>query len=132
MSNDCIQCKSKISKHANKDVCIFCKIAKGKISAKKIYENKNFFSIPDVNPRTNGHSLIISKKHFKTILDLPDNLAPELLDCIKNTSRKLLREKNAKGFNIINNNFEVAGQIVEHIHFHILPRKKGDGIHILG
>tara|TARA_Y100000034_G_scaffold86871_1_gene104149 strand:+ start:597 stop:956 length:360 start_codon:yes stop_codon:yes gene_type:complete len=107
--------------------CVFCKIIKGKISEKKIYENDNFFSIPDINPFTPGHSLVISKKHFKTFLDLPNSLGTELIDCIKKTSLRLIKDYNASGFNIINNNFESAQQIVKHVHFHILPRKKNDG-----
>ena len=110
--------------------CIFCKIAKGEISVKRIYENDNFFSILDANPVLEGHSLVISKKHFESVLDMPDSLGPELLDCIKKTALKLIDEKKASGFNVVNNNFESAGQIVEHMHFHILPRKKGDGFKI--
>ena len=107
--------------------CIFCKIAKGEIPAEKIYENDNFFSVPDANPVIKGHSLIISKKHFETALDMPNSLGLELLDCIKNTALKLMEKYNAEGFNLINNNFEVAGQVVNHVHFHIIPRKKEDG-----
>jgi histidine triad (HIT) family protein len=107
--------------------CIFCKIANGEIFSKRIYENDNFFSIPDSNPEVKGHSLIISKKHFETILDIPNSLCPELLDCIKKTAMKLMKENNVEGFNIINNNFEVAGQVVKHVHFHIFPRRKDDG-----
>ena len=111
--------------------CIFCRISQGEIKTKKIiYENSNFFSIPDANPITKGHSLVISKKHFKTILDLQNSLGSELIDCIKNTSLKIIKETDSEGFNVINNNFEVAGQAVHHIHFHIIPRKKGDGLKI--
>ena len=78
--------------------CIFCKIAKGEISVNRIYENDNFFSIPDANPVTKGHSLIISKKHFNTTLDLPDTLGQELLDCIKKTALKLMKENKSEGF----------------------------------
>jgi len=106
--------------------CIFCKIAKGEIPSKRIYENDNFFSILDVNPRVNGHSLVISKKHFENILDMPSSLGPEFLDCIKHTAIKLIEENKFEGFNVLNNNFEVAGQIVKHFHFHIIPRKKND------
>ncbi len=111
--------------------CIFCRISSGKIPAEKIYENANFFSIPDANPKIEGHSIVISKKHFSTILDLPTSLGQELIDGIKNTSIKLMKEKNALGFNIINNNFASAGQIVNHIHFHVIPRKDGDGFNAL-
>lgn len=106
--------------------CVFCKIAKGEIPSEKIYENDNFFSIPDANQKVEGHSLIIPKKHFKTILDLPNSLGTELLECVKKTSLILIDKHNATGFNIVQNNFKDAGQVVEHVHFHILPRKKGD------
>jgi len=108
------------------DGCIFCKVAEGKIPSEKIYENDSFFSVPDIKPVVKGHSLIISKKHFETSLNLPNSLGPELLDCIKGTSLKLIDKYNADGFHITNNNFEAANQIVKHVHFHILPRKKGD------
>jgi len=108
--------------------CIFCKIVRGEIPAKRIYENDNFFSILDANPIVEGHSLIISKKHFETILNMPEDLGSELLDCIKKTALKIMDEKKAEGFNIVNNTFKVAGQIVKHVHFHIIPRKKDDGI----
>jgi len=108
--------------------CVFCKIANGEIPSKRIYENDNFFSIPDANQQVGGHSLVISKKHFETILDLPSTLGTELLDCIKKTTIKLIEEHESEGFNIVNNNFECAGQIVKHVHFHILPRNEGDKV----
>lgn len=111
------------------DECIFCKLARSK-DGKKIYENENFFSIPDINPAVEGHSLVISKKHFENFLDMPSSLSQELADCIKETAMKLMKKTKAEGFNVVNNNFKVAGQIVEHVHFHILPRKKGDGFKI--
>lgn len=112
--------------------CVFCKMAFGEINVRKIYENDNFFSIPDAHPRVKGHSLIISKRHFKTFLDLPGSLGAELLDCIKETALIIMKQTNSKGFNLVNNNFKDAGQIVEHVHFHILPRRKDDGVSIVG
>jgi len=111
--------------------CVFCKISSGEIPAEKICENANFFSIPDANPKADGHSLVISKKHFETILDLPASMGQEFLDCIKKTSAKLMSDKNASGFNLISNNFEPAGQVVHHLHFHVIPRKDGDGFKIV-
>jgi len=112
--------------------CIFCKISKGEINVPRIYENDNFFSIPDAHPKVKGHSLIISKRHFETILDMPSSLGQELLDCIKKTSAILMKKHNSEGFNVANNNFEASGQTVKHIHFHILPRKKGDNFSLGG
>lgn len=108
--------------------CIFCKMVNGEIPIKKIYENDNFFSILDQDQTIKGHGLIISKKHFENILDMPNSLGSELLDCIKKTALKLIDENKASGFNVVNNNFGSAGQIVKHVHFHILPRKEGDGM----
>jgi len=111
--------------------CIFCKISDGEIKSDKICENANFFSIKDVKPITKGHSLVISKNHFDTLLNLPKSLGLELLDCIKKTAEKLLKETGASGFNILNNNFESAGQLVKHFHLHIIPRRENDKITIL-
>ena len=109
--------------------CIFCKIAMGEVeNGKVIYENDNFFSVPDAFPVTSGHSLVISKKHFETVLDLPSTIGPELLDCIKNTALKIIDREKAEGFHVTNNNFEAGKQIVKHVHFHIVPRKKNDKI----
>jgi histidine triad (HIT) family protein len=110
--------------------CVFCKIAKEKVP-ERIFENKNFFSILDINQKIQGHALIISKKHFENVLEMPATMGSELLDCIKNTSLRLMEKYNASGFNIINNTFETAGQIVKHIHFHLFPRKEGDGLKII-
>ena len=108
--------------------CIFCRIVVREIPVHKIYENKNWFSIPDKNPRTKGHSLAISKRHFETVLDLNSTLGSELIDCIKGTVMKLMKAEKFDGFTIINNNFKAAGQIIKHIHFHIIPRRKNDSM----
>ncbi len=107
--------------------CVFCKIAKGEIPVKKIYENDSFLSFPDANPTIEGHSLVIPKKHFKTLLDLPSTLGPEFLDCVKKTTLKLIEKYKTEGFNLVSNNFPSAGQVVHHVHFHIMPRKEKDG-----
>jgi len=110
----------------NKEECIFCKIVKGDVPSKKIYENENFFSIYDINPSFEGHALVVSKGHFKTILDMPVSLGQEFIDAVKNTSIMLTKKFSAEGFNVVGNVNEVAGQIVDHFHVHIIPRKKED------
>ena len=59
---------------------------------------------------------------------MPSSLGTELLDCIKNTAIVLMKKHKSEGFNVINNNFESAGQSVKHVHFHIIPRKKGEKV----
>ena len=110
--------------------CIFCKIAKKEIKVDVIYENKNFIAFPDANPRVEGHTLIIPKKHFINMMDLPDSLGKDLIDVIKKVADKKLKS-GFDGFNILQNNFPSAGQIVMHAHFHLLPRKNRDGVNMI-
>jgi len=107
--------------------CIFCKVVRGEIPAERILETDNFFAIKDIKPKTKGHSLIISKKHYQTLLDMPSSILGEFLEAGKELALKLLKEEKAEGFNLVINNYEVAGQLVPHVHLHILPRKKQDG-----
>ncbi len=111
--------------------CIFCRIVNKEISADIIEENDNFIAIPDKNPIIDGHSLIISKKHFENIMHMPSSLSDEMISLAKKVAEKKLK-KDAEGFNLIINNGKSAGQIINHIHLHIVPRKKGDNIKILG
>jgi histidine triad (HIT) family protein len=110
------------------DDCIFCKIAKGEIKNDFVYNDDNFFGVFAINPKTEGHILIISKKHYKTLLDMPASLGSELLDAVKSVGLKLIKDGFGEGFNLIINNGEVAGQVIHHLHVHIIPRKKGDGL----
>jgi histidine triad (HIT) family protein len=112
----------------NNDDCIFCKIARGDISNKRVYEDDNFFAILDINPKAEGHTLLIPKKHFKNILDMPSSLAGEMIDAVKKIGLRLVEEGRSEGFNLCVNTGESAGQTVNHFHLHIIPRKKGDGL----
>ncbi|MBC8435226.1 HIT family protein [archaeon] len=109
------------------DDCIFCKIAKGEIPSEKVLENDNFIVIKDINPMTEGHSLVIPKKHYTTFLDVPPSLFGEYMETAKEAVFILLKETKAEGFNLLMSNFKVAQQEVPHVHLHIVPRKKGDG-----
>jgi len=110
-----------------KEDCIFCKIVSGEIPAEKVYEDDNFIAIKDVHPLVEGHCVVLSKKHFVNLIDCPASLYGEFLEAAEKTAMKLIKEVNAEGFNLHMNNFEVAGQVVKHMHLHVLPRKKGDG-----
>lgn len=111
--------------------CVFCKIVKGEIKAEKVMESDNFIAFEDASPKTPGHTLVVPKRHFVTLLDIPNNLGSEMLDFTKKVAGKLMDEKKGDGFNLIMNNLEVAGQVVMHTHIHLVPRKEGDGVNIL-
>jgi len=104
------------------DDCIFCKIVKGDIPSEKVLENEDFIVIRDVNPKVEGHSLVISKEHYENFLDMPSSLYSGMLAIAKEAVEKL----GAKDFNLVMNNGKVAGQLVPHVHLHILPRREGD------
>ncbi|MCX6709919.1 MAG: HIT family protein [Candidatus Woesearchaeota archaeon] len=110
--------------------CIFCKIAKGEIPAEKIYEDKDFLAFLDIMPSSKGHTLVIPKRHFQTIEDIPENELKGLIAAVKKVATAVMKATNSPGANIFQNNSEFAGQIVPHIHFHIIPRNKDDKVSI--
>jgi len=113
--------------------CIFCQIIAGKIppGKGKVYDDENFIGILDLHPKVEGHTLIIAKNHYKTLLDIPTHLGNELQEAIKTISLNLIKEEKAAGVNVLSNIGETAGQVIHHCHIHIIPRKKDDGIQVL-
>jgi len=110
--------------------CLFCKIVAGEIPSEKVLESENFVVVKDAFPKVEGHSLVISKKHYDSFLDMPQELYEELLKVSKEAALKIVKETGAEGFNFFLNNGKVAGQIIPHVHWHILPRKKDDGFKV--
>ena len=110
------------------DDCIFCKIISGEIDSEKVLESENFIVIKDISPISKGHVLIIPKKHYATILDMPDELGSEVIKLIKKIGGDWVNQKNDNGFNLIQSNFKSAQQEIPHLHFHIIPRSKNDGL----
>jgi histidine triad (HIT) family protein len=106
--------------------CIFCKIVRGEVKTEIIAENENFIAFPDANPKVEGHTLIVSKKHFVNLMDMPSSMAGEMIDLVKKVAEMKMK-RGFEGFNTVVNNFSVAGQVVMHAHLHFLPRKKDDG-----
>ena len=110
--------------------CVFCDVAKGKKVGNNeiIMEGDNFLALKDTNQRIKGHLLVIPKKHYVTLLDIPNKLRNELLTFTKKVCSYVLDKKMGNGFDIEMNNLEVAGQVIMHAHIHILPRNEGDGL----
>ena len=106
--------------------CIFCKIVAGEIPSVKIWEDSGVIAFADIKPVGEGHTIIISKEHFNTLMDLNEDISERYIDAIKKTGKILMERYNSDGFNAVLNNGESAGQVVNHVHFHLLPRKKGD------
>lgn len=107
--------------------CVFCKIVEKEFSSDFVDESDNFLAVLDIHPKSPGHTLIISKKHFENFMELPNVLASELFLLAKKIAHKRFGEGN-DGFNFSTNNGKSAGQVVDHLHFHLIPRKSGDKI----
>lgn len=110
--------------------CIFCKIANGEIPAAALYEDDDFKVILDLGPASKGHALILPKAHAANIYELPDELAAKAMILAKKMASKMTDALKCDGFNIVQNNGEVAGQTVFHFHMHLIPRYKGDNVGI--
>ncbi len=110
--------------------CIFCKMASGEIAVEKINESDNFFVIKDKYPKAEGHILVITKKHYDNVLHMPSILGNELITLIKGEYLTNVKEIGSEGFNILQNNFKSAGQVINHLHFHLIPRKLNDGVNL--
>ncbi len=109
------------------DNCIFCKLANGQIPTNKIYEDDTFTVILDAAPATKGHALILPKAHAADIYELPAETAADVLPLAKKLATHMTALLQCDGFNIVQNNGEVAGQTVFHFHMHLIPRYRGDG-----
>lgn len=106
------------------DNCIFCKLANGVIPTNSIYEDDFFKVILDADPVSRGHALILPKQHYANLYELGDEEAARIMPLAKKLATKMTEVLGADGFNILQNNGEVAGQSVFHYHLHLIPRYK--------
>ena len=111
-----------------KNDCVFCAIAAGEIPCFKVYEDELVLAYLDINPFSEGHTLVIPKAHTTGLLDTPDETLAALLARVKKVAAHLKTALGCDGFHILQNNGAAAGQTVGHIHFHIVPRRNGDPI----
>ena len=107
--------------------CIFCKIGQEKIPSHKVYEDKNYFAFLDIHPHAKGHTVVIPKIHAITIFDLEEKQMRSLMLAVKKTMGLLQKKLRPDGFNVGWNSGAAGGQVVPHLHIHILPRYSGDG-----
>ena len=108
--------------------CLFCKIVKGELPSSKIYEDKETLAFLDLFPVNKGHSLVISKEHYENIFDVPEESLSKISSVVKKVAGAVKKGVNADGISIAQSNGKPAGQVIFHIHFHIIPRFKEDGL----
>ena len=106
--------------------CIFCKIVSGEAQSWKVYENESVYAFLDIHPVSEYHTLVIPKKHYENIFDIPEKELTEVMVVVKKLSDLYHNKLGIHHLQIVNSSGAEAQQHVFHIHFHIVPRKRGD------
>ena len=101
--------------------CVFCKIIKGEIPCHKIYEDENALAFLDIVNDIAGHTLVVSKKHYKNVIDCPERILAKVITTVKKVGNHYVESGFCEGYNILNNS--ERGALVKHLHFHVFPKK---------
>ena len=110
------------------DDCIFCKMVAGQIPVTKIYEDEVVLAFLDIGPLSDGHTLVIPKQHFEKLHECPAEVLGPVASRLGKIAKAVAGAMDSEGYNVLCNNGRAAGQLVEHLHFHIIPRNTGDGV----
>ena len=110
--------------------CIFCKIAAGEIPAAKVYEDEHTVAFFDMFPATRYHTLVVPKKHFENMFDADAAELAHLMNAVKKVADIYAEKLGFDNIQIVNANGAAAQQSVMHLHYHIIPRHKDDGLDI--
>ena len=108
--------------------CVFCRIVSGNIPSYEIWRDEWTLAFLDIGPLAPGHLLVIPQAHYATMDEVPDEVAQALGVVLPRMTRAVLRATQAPGVNLLQNNGRCAGQEVEHVHIHLIPRTEGDGL----
>jgi histidine triad (HIT) family protein len=108
--------------------CVFCRIAAGQIPSSRVYEDDRVFAFLDISPLARGHTLVIPKSHAVRFDELDADTAAALAEAVRQLAPRVITAVGGDDYNILNNNGASAGQVVRHVHVHIIPRREGDGL----
>ncbi|TKJ21942.1 MAG: HIT family protein [Promethearchaeota archaeon Loki_b32] len=106
--------------------CIFCKLTEREIPSQIIFENELDIAFLDIFPISEGHTIVIPKKHYSNLEYIPDYELTELFKVVKKLAIMIHKKLKIDGYNILQNNFTAAGQVINHFHVHIIPRNFDD------
>jgi len=112
----------------SRDDCIFCKMVSGDIPVTKIYEDEVVLAFLDIGPISDGHTLVIPKQHFEKLHLCPSEVLAQVCSRLGKIAKAVSAAMDSDGYNVLCNNGRAAGQLVGHVHFHIIPRNAGDGV----
>lgn len=108
--------------------CIFCKIANGEIPSYKVYEDSEVIAFLDVNPASRGHTLVMPKDHYTSIVTTPKAILDKAFEVAQLVAQAEIAQLGASGVNVITNCGKSAGQTIDHFHIHVIPRYEHDGL----
>lgn len=106
--------------------CVFCKIVNGDLPATRVFEDDRVLAFLDIGPIAKGHTLVIPKIHVDPITSAGDAVLHAVISAVRRVARAQMDGLQAHGVNVTQANGRVAGQVVPHMHFHVIPRFSGD------
>ena len=118
-----------MSAHDRDPNCIVCKSIAGEIPSARVLDTAEAYAFLDIHPVNRGHVLIVPKAHFPNLAALPDNLAAHVASHLPRLCRAVKAATGADALNVIVNNGAAAGQTVDHVHWHVIPRFPDDAVH---
>lgn len=108
--------------------CLFCKIISGEIPSFRVYEDDAVLAFLDIKPVNPGHVIVVPKKHSEGFHDADEETLKRLIVATQKVANGVANAMETPGFNIEENNGTIAGQVIQHLHFHIVPRRPDDGL----
>lgn len=108
--------------------CLFCKIVTNEIPSSRVYEDDAIVAFLDIHPTQPGHVLVVPRQHSEGFHDATSETLHRLIDATQIVAKAVLLGTGAGAFNLEQNNGVVAGQVIPHLHVHIIPRFEGDGL----
>jgi histidine triad (HIT) family protein len=109
--------------------CVFCKIVTGDVASARVLETEMAVVFLDINPLNAGHTLLVPRSHHAHLGELPDEIAAHAGSLLPRICRAVKTATGAEGLNVLVNLGRAAGQTIDHVHWHIIPRFRGDPIH---
>jgi histidine triad (HIT) family protein len=108
--------------------CVFCKIVAGEIPCLRIFEDDAILAFMDIGPLAEGHLLVIPRQHYRRLDEMSAEAVASITRQLPRLGQAVMKATGAGAYNILQNNGPESGQVVPHVHFHIIPRKAADGL----
>ncbi len=108
--------------------CPFCSIVSGEAPASIVYEDEDVLAFMDLSPATVGHTLVVPREHWENIYEVPEETLAKVIAVVKRVSIAIKKSVDTDGIMVIQNNGRAAGQVVFHLHFHVIPANSNFGV----